>query len=316
MSNPNAISIEPTAKPAKPSSSSNKRKGAPTGPPQIRTTNDDGSLAPVASSSSDPAAKKQKKFFKHRLPEEERPEKEEKEVGVSKLKAGLRQAKRFLAKEGLTADVKIETERKVKSLQADLDRALVRNEEKKNAAKYHMVKFFERQKLIRRLKPLLKTLSATAETDAATLKTLNQEILDLRVGLNYVLNYPNSQKYISLFPPSSSKLPETEAAVVAVVEKEDSKALPNLRKSKSNADETDKKRSELVERIKGLMVEGKLSSEPELEILHDASTGEKRKRSILDTPAGGQGAGSGEGASKEDASGLAGDDFFGGDESD
>jgi len=32
------------------------------------------------------------------LPEEERPEKEEKEVGVSKLKAGLRQAKRFLAK--------------------------------------------------------------------------------------------------------------------------------------------------------------------------------------------------------------------------
>ena len=100
MSNPNAISIEPTAKPSKPSSS-NKRKGAPTGPPQIRTTNDDGSLAPVQTASSsggDPAAKKQKKFFKHRLPEEERPEKEEKEVGVSKLKAGLRQAKRFLAK--------------------------------------------------------------------------------------------------------------------------------------------------------------------------------------------------------------------------
>jgi len=45
---------------------------------------------------------------------------------------------------------------------------------------------------------------------------------------------------------------------VAAVEKDDDgKSLPNLRKSKSNADETDRKRSELVERIKGLMKEGR-----------------------------------------------------------
>lgn len=95
MSNPNAISIDVPAKVARPSQ---KRKGAPTGPPQIQTTNDDGSVASGSGSGGDPAAKKQKKFFRHRLPEEEKPEKEDKEVGVSKLKASLRQAKRFLNK--------------------------------------------------------------------------------------------------------------------------------------------------------------------------------------------------------------------------
>lgn len=92
-SNPNQISIEVPTKTARPSQ---KRKGAPTGPPQLLTTNDDGTIA--SGSGGDPAAKKQKKFFRHRLPDEEKPEKEDKEVGVSKLKASLRQATRFLAK--------------------------------------------------------------------------------------------------------------------------------------------------------------------------------------------------------------------------
>jgi hypothetical protein len=41
--------------------------------------------------------------------------------------------------EGLSADVKIEQERKIKSLEADIEKALARNAEKKNAEKYHMV---------------------------------------------------------------------------------------------------------------------------------------------------------------------------------
>lgn len=43
------------------------------------------------------------------------------------------------SQEGLDADVKTETERRIKSIQADIERASARNDEKKNAEKYHMV---------------------------------------------------------------------------------------------------------------------------------------------------------------------------------
>lgn len=186
-----------------------------------------------------------------------------------------------------------------------------------------MVKFFERQKLLRRLKPLLKIISSDPAPDANTLATTNKEIHDLRIGLNYVLHYPNSQKYISLFPPSSSSstedaVPETEAAAVAAAEDETTKiGMPLIRKPRaSKASETDLKRSELVERIKVLMSEGKLSGEPEKEVLHDATKevngGKSRKRSLLEKEEVGAGGGEGE----EEKVGLAGDDFFGGDESD
>jgi hypothetical protein len=77
--------------------------------------------------------------------------------GVSKLKASLRQTKRLLAKvrrelgqsegvadrqENLEPGLRITTERRLVSLEADLANALKRDVEKKNGAKYHQVKFF------------------------------------------------------------------------------------------------------------------------------------------------------------------------------
>lgn len=129
----------------------------------------------------------------------------------------------------------------------------------------------ERQKLLRRLKPLLKLSTSTDPTpDSATLASTNKDIHDLRIGLNYVLHYPNSQKYISLFPPPASggegDVPETEAAAVAAAET-DKVGMPIIRKPKKGkkveggkrevVNETEVKRSELVERIKVLMEEGK-----------------------------------------------------------
>jgi len=79
--------------------------------------------------------------------------------GVSKIKAALRQTRRLLAKvralirrknlhalrtqqEGLRADVRIEAERKLKALEADLAAGERANKERALATRYHKVKFF------------------------------------------------------------------------------------------------------------------------------------------------------------------------------
>ena len=62
--------------------------------------------------------------------------------GVQKLKAALRQTKRLLARDNLAADVRVETERRSKALEADLARAEHSRKERQYATKYHKVKFF------------------------------------------------------------------------------------------------------------------------------------------------------------------------------
>lgn len=62
--------------------------------------------------------------------------------GVQKLKSALRQTIRFLAKDNLAADVRVETERRLKALETDLARAEQSRKERQYATKYHKVKFF------------------------------------------------------------------------------------------------------------------------------------------------------------------------------
>lgn len=143
----------------------------------------------------------------------------------------------------------------------------------------------ERKKLLRRLQPRLKTLASSPPTEPKALSALNTEILNLRIGLNYVLvrpfplsiprsytpapadvplldlarqSFPNSRKYISLFPPSSKPAKKGgDAEGEGEEEEDDGKGMPVVRKSKAGADETDKARSELVEEVRRLMDEGK-----------------------------------------------------------
>jgi hypothetical protein len=60
-------------------------------------------------------------------------------LGVSKIKGLIRQASRLLQKEGIEPGLKIQTERRLESLKADLRKAELGNVEKKNHEKYHMV---------------------------------------------------------------------------------------------------------------------------------------------------------------------------------
>lgn len=100
-----------------------------------------------------------KRLSKHKKNATATPPTSEKTPGVSKLKAQLRQTRRLLAKvsptlsqisasqvptvqDDLAADVRVETERRLKSLQKDLEEAEIANKERALAVRYHKVKFF------------------------------------------------------------------------------------------------------------------------------------------------------------------------------
>jgi hypothetical protein len=70
--------------------------------------------------------------------------------------------------------------------------------EKKFADKYHMVKFFERKKIVRRVI----ALDAKLQTDLTTkeTKSVSEERERLIQDLTYVLYYPRDMKYIALLP--------------------------------------------------------------------------------------------------------------------
>jgi hypothetical protein len=77
------------------------------------------------------------KFKKNKPPQKKI--QDESKFGVSKLKSLIRQSSRFLQREGVEPGLKIQTERRLESLRADLKRAEQNNVEKKNHEKYHMV---------------------------------------------------------------------------------------------------------------------------------------------------------------------------------
>ncbi|KAH9042893.1 hypothetical protein EDB83DRAFT_2407903 [Lactarius deliciosus] len=167
-------------------------------------------------------------------------------LGVSKIKSALRQTRRLLAKEGLAADVRVESERKLRALETDLVAAERANKERALATRYHKAKFFDRQKLIRKIKQTKKRLEEDGVSSKVR-KALGAELFELRVDLNYVLNYPRLEKYISLFPPD---VRQTEGAAAPV-------------HSVGSSSATDDKREALRQWIRGQMRAGEMASEPE-----------------------------------------------------
>ncbi|EMD32965.1 hypothetical protein CERSUDRAFT_161025 [Gelatoporia subvermispora B] len=172
--------------------------------------------------------------------------------GVQKLKAALRQTRRLLAKDKLAADVRVETERRAKALEADLARAEQAKKERAMSVRYHAIKFFERQKVTRKLKQTKRQLSGTR--DSAERKAIEEKLFALRVDLNYIIHYPKTKKYISLFPPEVRN-PEQSTKK----DKQKEKA-----KDKGEAD-TDVQREELRAWVRQCMARGEMSAEPENE---------------------------------------------------
>lgn len=111
-------------------------------------------------------------------------------VGSNKIKKRIRDIERLLARkrDSLPDTVIIEKERSLQALRHELDQAQLKQKVRKNAKKYHMVRFFERKKAMRKYKNALKN-------DADP-----EELYKRKVDLCYVVNFPKSEKYIALYP--------------------------------------------------------------------------------------------------------------------
>ena len=95
-------------------------------------------------------------------------------------------------------------ERLLRKLRKQLADAKFDKKEHKVGARYHKVKFFERQKVTRALKKANKELAAAAD-DATSKDDIRGRIRDLQEKLLYIRWYPRHAKYLSLFPKGESK---------------------------------------------------------------------------------------------------------------
>ncbi|KAI0686284.1 hypothetical protein BC835DRAFT_1288400 [Cytidiella melzeri] len=184
--------------------------------------------------------------------------------GVQKIKAALRQTRRLLAKDKLAADVRVATERKQRALEADLATAERARKERTIAQRYHKVKFFERQKVTRKLKQVQRMLEVS--TDKKEKKKLGKALLELRIDLNYILHYPKLKKYISLFPPEVRQPHDDHAASDPKGKSKEEE------KDASDKAATDHQREEIRQQIREQMKNGELSLEPEKEEHHHSRT--------------------------------------------
>lgn len=187
--------------------------------------------------------------------------------GASKIKSSIRQTKRLLSKPNLAPGTKIEAERRLKSLEADLEAVSRKQVEKHRASRYHKVKFVERQKLVRQIARCKRNLARLesgkskddSDSDAGSdddeeqrvkESKMNKSELDEMLGwlrelLHYVVQYPVDLRYVALFPNKAA-----------------GPAPPDAKEQ----DKSGQKAYEHLVRVKKAMQDGKLSGEPEVEL--------------------------------------------------
>jgi hypothetical protein len=118
--------------------------------------------------------------------------------GSASLRGKIRGLERTLKHQGeaMTPAARAAKQEEIASLVALFEDRKRRERERELAKKYHMVKFFERRKLQRRLERVAE-LAKKPGADEDELAARRKALLD---DLAYVVNYPKDQPYVALFP--------------------------------------------------------------------------------------------------------------------
>ncbi|KAF8864113.1 hypothetical protein BDZ45DRAFT_643423 [Acephala macrosclerotiorum] len=128
---------------------------------------------------------------------------------VNAIKKKIRDVSRRLERsEDIPADIRVQDERALASYEQELAAAEAEKNRQKMIKKYHMVRFFERQKATRLLKKLRKRLIEAESTEEV--ETLKTQMHVAEVDLNYTQFYPLSEPYVSLYPPKGKGITEKE----------------------------------------------------------------------------------------------------------
>ncbi|RCK67316.1 rRNA-processing protein EFG1 [Candida viswanathii] len=161
--------------------------------------------------------------------------------GSAKIKKKIRDIERLLKKnDKLPADKKIEYDRALKALRVELQNSQVQNKAKVISKKYHMVRFFERKKAVRKLKNLRKEFEEVSKTEVRKdIKKARKQVKHGEIDLAYVILFPKTEKYISLYPSPNDE------------DQTDPNVIRGLKK-------TEERRREFRKSVEKLMDEGKL----------------------------------------------------------
>mmetsp|Transcript_12914 Transcript_12914/g.29460 ORF Transcript_12914/g.29460 Transcript_12914/m.29460 type:complete len:254 (-) Transcript_12914:197-958(-) len=103
-----------------------------------------------------------------------------------------------LLKRDLPDEVRRTKEAELASLTVDVAKAKRVQRERAFSKKYHKIKFFERQKLERRIIQLKRRVESTADESGRV--ELERQLLATEHDLLYVRHFPRHKKYLSLFP--------------------------------------------------------------------------------------------------------------------
>ncbi|SGZ46919.1 CIC11C00000005373 [Sungouiella intermedia] len=124
-----------------------------------------------------------------------------------RVKKKIKSIQNLLSKETLPADIRIEKERALKALQQDLKNTRFNLKTKERAKKYHMLRFFERKKALRKLKQATKAHDEAVDADVRKdIKKARKVLKHAQIDVAYVYMFPKSEKYIALYP--NEPLPE------------------------------------------------------------------------------------------------------------
>lgn len=137
--------------------------------------------------------------------------------GNGKIKKKIRDIERFLKKDNLPANIRVDNERTLKALKVQLINNDSSLKTKKIAKKYHMVRFFERKKALRLFKKAKKAYEETlASEDRKMIKKARTVLKHKEVELVYTVLYPKDEKYVSLYPNLEAEQELSEKAKIGL----------------------------------------------------------------------------------------------------
>lgn len=123
-----------------------------------------------------------------------------------RAKKKIKEINNFLQRDKIPADVRVEKERALKALQVDLRNSRFNLQTQKRAQKYHMVRFFERKKAVRKLKQATKAHNEAVKTESRKeTKKARKALKHAQIDVAYVYLFPKSEKYVSLYPNQPSE---------------------------------------------------------------------------------------------------------------
>ncbi|KAK6462531.1 rRNA-processing protein EFG1 [Scheffersomyces coipomensis] len=122
-------------------------------------------------------------------------------AGSSKIKKKIRDIERLLKKDNLPANVRVENERSLKALKVELGNTKLNLKAKEISKKYHMVRFFEKKKAVRKAKQARKEFEEVSKAGVRKeIKKARKKLRHSEVDLAYIVLFPKTEKYISLYP--------------------------------------------------------------------------------------------------------------------